>query len=130
MTFRIAGRVLNPDRIAETSGVGVRIRSLQSAQLLFATTTKLQEIHLPETSRFEVEVSLEMNVEPGLYSIETGIFNRTAGKPIMDGPRVSVTVLPDFSFVGRSFARPTMKLLTPDHQDVPRDSVYAATVER
>jgi hypothetical protein len=124
--FRVRGLILNPERMRETgSCVLVRIRSLQSAQILFSTSTARQDIELPENGRFDLQVALEMNVEPGLYSIETGVFDRTSAKMVGDGPRVSVTVAPDFSFHGRAFARPVMKLV---EVDSPATRPYAASL--
>jgi lipopolysaccharide transport system ATP-binding protein len=124
--FRLAGQVLDADRARETTGVVVRMRSLQTGQVLFATSTDRLEISLPPSGGFELEVSLEMNVEPGLYSVESVILTRTRGKTVADGPRVTVTVGADFSFVGSTFARPVMRLLGPAHVRVGGTFVESA----
>jgi len=113
--FRISGQVLDAERARETTGVVVRMRSLQTGQILFATSTDRLEVALPPSGQFALELSLEMNVEPGLYSIESVILTRARGKTVADGPRVTVTVASDFSFVGSTFARPVMRLLTSAH---------------
>jgi ABC-type polysaccharide/polyol phosphate transport system ATPase subunit len=110
VTLRLRGRVLAPERVEQTTGVSVRIRSLQSAQMVFGTSSTRLGVDLPG-GEFTLEVSLEMNVEGGLYSIESGVFDRKQGKPIASGPRATVTVGRDFSFVGRAYARPTMRLV-------------------
>lgn len=115
IVFHVTGEVLDAERARETTGVVVRLRSLQTGQVLFATSTDRLDIALPPSGRFEVEVSLEMNVEPGLYGIETVILSRAGGKTMADGPRGTVTVGSDFSFIGSTFARPTMRLLSSDH---------------
>ena len=63
-----------------------------------------------------------MNVAPGVYSIETGINHRILGKPIAGGPRVSITVAEDKSFVGRAFVSPTMQLVAPAERLLPTGS--------
>jgi lipopolysaccharide transport system ATP-binding protein len=125
LTFHVTGEVLDTERARATTGVVVRMRSLQTGQVLFATSTDRLDIALPSLGRFELEVSLEMNVEPGLYAIETVILNRAGGTTVADGPRGTVTVAPDFSFMGSTFARPSMRLLGSGHNRFP-----AAPAER
>jgi lipopolysaccharide transport system ATP-binding protein len=112
IVLRVTCRIVDREKVKDTSGVSVRLRSLQSAQVVFATATALQGIDLSLQDRCELEVTLEMNVEAGLYAIETGVYDITRGTPLANGPRVSVKVEPDFSFAGRTYARPSMKLVS------------------
>jgi energy-coupling factor transporter ATP-binding protein EcfA2 len=111
---RIAARVLHPEQAKETAGIGVRLRSLQNGQIVFGTSTTRVGLELPTNHQFHLDVDLEMNVEPGVYSIETGLFDLKLWKPIANGPRVSVTVAADSSFVGKVYARPTFRVMLAD----------------
>ena len=119
VTVRVAGRVLQPDKVEQTSGVGIRLRSLQNAQVVFGTATARLGIELPLEGSFELEVKLHMNVAPGVYSIETALHDRMLGKSIATGPRVSVTVGADPSFVGRAYVAPSVRLIPRASQLMP-----------
>ena len=110
VTLQLTGRVLLPDRVHDTGGVGIHLRSLQTGQQLFATSTARMGLELPEDGLFDIDITLDMNVEPGLYGIETSVYDKKQGRAIATGPRVTVQVDVDYSFVGRTFARPSMHL--------------------
>jgi ABC-type polysaccharide/polyol phosphate transport system ATPase subunit len=51
---------------------GIRVRSLQTGDVVFATGTLSQRVQLPE-GPFALAVELQMNVPAGLYAIETSL---------------------------------------------------------
>ncbi len=50
--------------------VGVRVRSLQTGDVVFATGTLSHRLELP-AGPFDLAVELQMNVPPGIYAVET-----------------------------------------------------------
>jgi ABC-type polysaccharide/polyol phosphate transport system ATPase subunit len=111
--IRVDADVIDPARLAETSGVGVRVRSMQNGKVLFATSSLRQGLTLEEVTRFTLEVSLQLNTAPGVYTIETGVFDRKRNQPIATGPWVNVTVCDGKSFAGEVQMNPEMVLRSP-----------------
>jgi ABC-type polysaccharide/polyol phosphate transport system ATPase subunit len=115
ITCRVAARVIDASRLRQEPEIAIHLRSLQTGQLLFRTSSARLGIVLPQGNvPFELEVTLAMNVEPGVYQIEAAYFDRsrTRGKKRAKGPRATITVEPDPAFVGRVYASPTMQLVT------------------
>jgi ABC-type polysaccharide/polyol phosphate transport system ATPase subunit len=75
-----------------SEGVGVRIRSAQSGEPLFETTTLSLGHDLPRTGRFALSLDLQLNVPPGIYPLESFVWNRMAGRELGGGPGGSVRV--------------------------------------
>jgi ABC-type polysaccharide/polyol phosphate transport system ATPase subunit len=113
VTFRVGARVLDASRLLQEPEIGIHLRALHTGALVFRTSSARMGITLPTDAPFELEVSLAMNVEPGVYSIEAAYFDRsrTRRKKRAKGPRVTITVEPDPVFVGRVYAAPAMRLL-------------------
>jgi ABC-type polysaccharide/polyol phosphate transport system ATPase subunit len=80
--------------------VGVSVRSLQSGEMVFATGTLSHEIELP-TGPFELQIDLQMNVPPGLYSIESWIGKWRRERGAHDGPATLVHVSGGIGFWGQ-----------------------------
>jgi ABC-type polysaccharide/polyol phosphate transport system ATPase subunit len=115
VTFRVAARVVDTTRLRQQPEIGIHLRSLQSGQLVFRTSSARMGITLPEGPPFEIEVGLDMNVEPGVYSIEAAYYHRNRyEKRRVKGARVTITVEADPSFMGRVYAAPSMRLLSPE----------------
>ena len=72
MRVKIAG-VAPPDRLQARKVVGVRVRSLQTGTIVYASGTEAHGIELP-AGPFELDVELEMNVAPGVYAIESSVW--------------------------------------------------------
>jgi ABC-type polysaccharide/polyol phosphate transport system ATPase subunit len=71
--------------------VGVRVRSLQSGDILFATGTVSHELELP-AGPFELRVALQMNVPEGVYAIESTIGQWQRDRRAVAGPAALVQV--------------------------------------
>ncbi len=80
--------------------VGVRVRSLQTGEILFATGTKSHEIVLPE-GPFELRVELQMNVPPGVYAVESTTLGWRREREGRGGPATLVHVSGGPGFVGQ-----------------------------
>jgi ABC-type polysaccharide/polyol phosphate transport system ATPase subunit len=111
--IRVDADVIDPARLAETSGVGVRVRSMQNGKVLFATSSLRQGLSLEGVTGFTLEVSLQLNTAPGVYTIETVVFDRKRNQPIANGPWVNVTVCDGKGFAGEVQMNPEMVLRSP-----------------
>ena len=74
--IRVNGDVVDPDRVDDTSGVGIQVRSMQNGKVLFATSSMRQGVSLTNLTRFALDVTLQLNTAPGVYAIETVVFDR------------------------------------------------------
>ena len=109
--IRVDGDVVDPDRLDHTSGVGIRVRSMQNGKLLFATTSMRQGVSLTGLTRFALDVTLQLNTAAGVYAVETVVYDRQRGQFIANGPWVNVTVHEGKSFVGEVQMNPDMVLV-------------------
>ena len=119
--IRVEADVVDPDRLDETSGVGVRVRSMQNGKVLFATSSMREGLSLAGRTRCTLDVSLQLNTAPGVYAIETGVFGRQRVQVISNGPWVNVTVHEGKSFVGDVQMNPEMVLRSPTLADERRE---------
>lgn len=85
-----------PDAI---EGLVVTVRSAQTGERLFSSSTRRLGVELPPRGSFELAVELQLNVPPGIYGIEVTVWDRHRGGAT--GQRLSgyvqVTEGPDFS---------------------------------
>jgi ABC-type polysaccharide/polyol phosphate transport system ATPase subunit len=63
-------------------GVGVRLRAVESGLAVFETTTFQQDQALPNTGAFVVAWDLQLNVHPGMYVVETFVWNNMSGREV------------------------------------------------
>jgi ABC-type polysaccharide/polyol phosphate transport system ATPase subunit len=94
----IAG-VAPPERPEARRVVGVRVRSLQTGGLIYASGTEAHGLDLPQ-GPFELEVDLEMNVSPGIYAIESAVWQWQREVDAIFGPTALVHVSGGPSFWG------------------------------
>lgn len=108
--FRVAGHVHRPVT-SDVEPVGIIVRSAQSGESVFATGTTLHALTF-SPGAFSLDVSLQMNLPPGIYVVEIGVWERTNEKQLMTGPSVSVNVLEGTMFLGSVNLNPAMSLAT------------------
>ena len=89
------------------------MRSMQNGKVLFSTSSLRQGLSLEGVTRFTLEVSLQLNTAPGVYTIETVVFDRKRNQPIANGPWVNVTVCDGKGFAGEVQMNPEMVLRSP-----------------
>jgi len=111
--LRVDCDVLDPARVDDTSGVGVRVRSMQNGKVLFATSSMRQGVSLSGLASFALDVTLQLNTAPGVYAIETVVFDRQRVQLVANGPWVTVTVQEGKSFHGEVQMNPEMTLRSP-----------------
>jgi hypothetical protein len=75
-----------------SESVGVRIRSPDSGQPVFETTVLSLGHDLPQTGRFALTMELQLNLPPGIYPLESFVWNRMAGRELGGGPGGAVRV--------------------------------------
>ena len=63
--IRVECDVLDPVRVDDTSGVGVRVRSMQNGKVLFATSSMRQGVPLSGLTSFALDVTLQLNTAAG-----------------------------------------------------------------
>jgi len=71
--------------------VGVRVRSLQTGDVVFATGTISHELELPP-GPFELRVALQMNVPEGVYAVESTIGQWQRERRVETGPAALIQV--------------------------------------
>ncbi len=111
--IRVDGDVVDPNRLDVTSGVGIRVRSMQNGKMLFATSSMRLGVSLAGVTHFSLDVTLQLNTAPGVYAIETVVYDRQRVQLIANGPWVTLTVHEGKSFVGEVQMNPEMILRSP-----------------
>jgi ABC-type multidrug transport system ATPase subunit len=113
--LRVDAQITDPERLDETTGVGLRVRSMQNGRVLFSTSSMSLGVPLDGMTRAVLDIGLQLNTSPGVYTIETLVFDRRRGRPIAGGPWVHVTVLAGQSFTGDVQMNPeiVLRLATP-----------------
>ena len=109
ITFRIegdAGDVI-PRHVEP---LAVFVRSAQSGKIAFATGCAAMNVSLG-VGRFQLDVTLQMNVQPGIYLVDTGVWDRAEEKQLMVGPSLTLRVTDGTLFMGEANLNPAMTLV-------------------
>jgi lipopolysaccharide transport system ATP-binding protein len=88
-----------PERPGARRVVGVRVRSLQTGSIIYASGTEAHGLDLP-VGPFDLEVDLELNVAPGIYAIESAVWQWQREADALFGPTALVHVSGGPSFWG------------------------------
>ena len=75
------------------------VRSAQSGEIVYATGASVFEFEL-QPGRFTVDVELQMNVQPGIYLIDIGVWDRADEKQLLAGPSLNLRVSEGRTFLG------------------------------
>ena len=95
---RLDGHVRAPRSPSHT--ISFRVRSVQKGQTLFGFNLEAEDIALPESGTFEVDVDLTINLGGGLYSLETSVFDVAERRHLYYGPTLLFQVPVDPGFFG------------------------------
>ena len=90
--------------------LGVRVRSLQNAQVVFTLDLTAHEPSLCEPGTFDVTVELQMNTGKGYFSIETPIWNTQERRELGQGPQ-AVTCVDVAPFHGATNLHPRVHVV-------------------
>jgi ABC-type polysaccharide/polyol phosphate transport system ATPase subunit len=110
IAFRLVGEITAPE-IARGEDVSVRVRSAASGQVVFGTSLARCGMDLPPTGGFEIELDLEMNLKPGVYTIEPHVVDRQTGHDTGAGPIAYAQVSNDPGFIGSAQLKPLVRFL-------------------
>ncbi len=98
LRLRVRGRGLAPvPRHVEP--VGVIVRSAQTGELVFATGTEVHGLEVAPGA-FALDVTLQMNVQPGIYLADVGVWDRATERQLLAGPSLTIRVTPGVVFLG------------------------------
>lgn len=89
--FALACRVLDGGR-PEAESVYLRVRLAETGQVAFETGTFPLGVALPASGAFQVTFDLQMNLQPGVYLVETYAWDRTLGRESCAGPSAYLEV--------------------------------------
>ncbi len=95
----LTGRV-NPDRAVGDEIVALTLRNLQDGRDLSIVTTDTAQITLPREGRFELDFSLQMNVQPGLYGLDSSVWKKEHRGDVAMGPGAHIQVMKGAGFWG------------------------------
>jgi ABC-type multidrug transport system ATPase subunit len=103
--------VREPGATAE-DGDSIRVKILQSqlGHVVFETTSARLGVQLQAGGRFALQVQLQMNVQPGVYRVETAVYSESLAKVISRGPNLHVQVGAGIRFDGYSQLNPRLTL--------------------
>lgn len=112
LTLNVTGEVLSAVE-SDQLGVAFRIFACQTGQMVFATSTSQCQTSLPERGDFEVELDLQMNVQPGVYLAETSVWDYNHQREVAAGHSVYLQVRQEgLGFLGVVQMNPSLRLLS------------------
>jgi hypothetical protein len=124
LEFSIRGAVDAGDGPPD-EGIGVRVRSAQDGQVLFATGTAIHRIEVPSAGPFDLAIRLQMNVRPGIYALESYVWDIRGQREIAAGPAAHIQVVEGTPFVGTVQMCPQLNFVRGTVLDI-RSQVRAA----
>jgi ABC-type polysaccharide/polyol phosphate transport system ATPase subunit len=83
------------------------IRSAQTGELVYMTGGSVHGIEFA-VGDFSIDVELQMNVQPGIYLLDLGTWDRSSEKQLQGGPSLTIRVLEAARFVGPTNMNCTM----------------------
>lgn len=92
--------------------IAFRVRELQGGRVLFQTGTGRLDVDLPEAGEFELALSLQMNVPPGLYAVDSLVWDADQMGITHWGPSLTVEVTVALDFKGSVQMNPEIRLQT------------------
>ena len=92
--------------------------SAQTGAVVFATGSSLFELQVPH-GRFTLEVQLQMNVQPGIYLVDIGVYDRADERQLFAGPGLTLRVTEGRLYLGPVNLNARMDLQAPDVAGTP-----------
>ncbi len=96
--FRITGTILR-DITRHIEPVGIIVRSAQTGDFVYATGTSTFDLDFVR-GPFTIDVDMQMNVQPGIYLADIGVFDRADETMLLAGPSLNVRVLESRAWLG------------------------------
>jgi lipopolysaccharide transport system ATP-binding protein len=101
--------VVRGDFTQHLEPVGFIVRSAQTGEVTYCTGTTVCGLPL-EKGEFELDVRMQMNVQPGIYLIDVGVFDRAEEKQLHAGSSLNVKVTEGTVFLGPTNMNAAMTL--------------------
>ncbi len=89
--------------------VAIIMRSAQTGDVVFASGSSVFDLEFG-VGDFELDVELHMNVQPGIYLADIGVWDRADEKQLLAGPSLNVRVVEGRLFMGATNCNPQMVL--------------------
>ncbi|HET7233238.1 MAG TPA: ABC transporter ATP-binding protein [Longimicrobium sp.] len=130
MEVELTGDVAAPGPAAHEV-IEIRLRAMQTGELIYATSTDRCGIDLPRGGPLRLSIALQMNVPLGLYAVETAVYSTRAQRVVAQGPFATVNVREGATFWGSVQLNARMRAasavpVVPAMSDVPAVPAAAA----
>lgn len=109
LTVTLKGEV--PERAGANDRLGIRVRSLQNAHVIFMIDLTAHEPALREPGTFEITIDLQMNTGRGYFSIESAMWNNQERRELGKGPQ-AVACVGVAPFHGGTNLHPRVRVVT------------------
>ena len=106
--IRVTGR-MNGEIGKHVEPIALIVRSAQTGEIVFGTGTTVHRLEFAE-GEFALDVTLQMNVQPGIYLIDISVIDRATEKQLNRAPSLNVRVTPGADFLGAINLNSIMKL--------------------
>jgi lipopolysaccharide transport system ATP-binding protein len=83
-----------PDFNSDITDLHVSVRSAITGSVLFSTGAATCQMELPRDKTFDVSFDFQANLVPGLYHVETAVWDHVRQRIIKSGPAKTFTVQP------------------------------------
>jgi len=87
--------------------------------LVAGIATDTYGLDLPEVGPFRVEITLNLNLRPNLYAIQSYVVDRKTGLEVCPGPIAYIQVRQDPGFIGTVQLNPEMRLIRVEPVEAP-----------
>ncbi|MGH7560653.1 MAG: ABC transporter ATP-binding protein [Gemmatimonadales bacterium] len=92
LAFSLRGFVEPGWEEPDPPAIYLAIRSTKTGSVPYSTTTNRHGLTLPREGPFAFDVTLQMNLAAGIYTLETGAVSDFRGKILSHGPTVTVQI--------------------------------------
>jgi hypothetical protein len=80
--------------------IRLRVRAVDSGEVVYWTTTTFCHFPLPEHGEFDLAIDLQMNVPAGVYTLDASVWSDVEEHEISGGPVAAIHVMRGSSFYG------------------------------
>ena len=108
LSFRVTGAATR-DISRHVEPLAFIVRSAQTGDVVYATGTSVFDLAFVQ-GRFTIDVELQMNVQPGIYLIDIGVWDRADEKQLLAGPSLNVRVSEGRLYLGATNMNARMEL--------------------
>jgi ABC-type polysaccharide/polyol phosphate transport system ATPase subunit len=99
-TVRIVGTVKPEAPEAEHASLGMRLRAAHNGEEVYWVSSSQCHVELPAAGPFELDIDIQMNLPPGVYTAETLIWSTMTDRQLAAGPMATIQVLEGTHFWG------------------------------